>query len=63
MNELGLPRDVDALIALVLVERADRDRERAQHQASLAQRDEKLVALEHMLALYEKWQWGPARVK
>ena len=63
MNELGLPRDVDALIALVLVERAERDRERAQHQASLAQRDEKLVALEHMLALYEKWQWGPRSEK
>ena len=56
MNERELPRDVDALIALV-------QSERAQHQASLAKRDEKLASLEHMLALYEKWHWGPRSEK
>jgi transposase len=51
-NADEMPRDVDALIALVLVERA-----------KVVERDQKIGALEHTLHLYSKWLWGPRTEK
>lgn len=58
-----LPRDVDALIVLVQQERAEREIERARQQTALAQRDEKIVKLEHTVNLFAKWLWGPRSEK
>jgi len=59
MSARELPRDVDALIALVHSERE----KVAERDAKIAANEEKLAALEHMLALYEKWRWGPRSEK
>lgn len=52
MDANALPRDVDALIALVMAERA-----------RVQERDEKIGTLEHTIHLYSKWLWGPRSEK
>lgn len=54
-----LPREVDALIALVLSQRADLDR----HVGVIAGHEAKIAKLEHLVARLQKWLWGPRTEK
>jgi transposase len=47
----ALPRDVDLLLALLLRERAEREREHAERTDLLA----KVAALEHQIRVYSRW--------
>lgn len=63
MSASELPDDVATLKSLLLAERANTAREIGARDAKLAANKEKLAELEHMLALYEKWHWGPRSEK
>lgn len=59
VREQELPRDVEALIALVIAQRG----EITQREAKLADRDAKIAQLEHLVARLNKWVWGPRTEK
>jgi transposase len=73
LSAQDLPRDVDALMALVLSQRADLDRRTkaiaeheatiAEHEATIAGHQATIAKLEHLVARLQKWIWGPRTEK
>jgi len=62
----GLPHDIDALLALVLKERAERDHDRAESEIARAEHADliaKVSALEHQIRVFSRWIFGPRSEK
>lgn len=55
----SLPHDIGALLALVLKERAEREKERAERVELIAQ----VAALEHQIRVFSRWIYGPRSEK
>ena len=54
-----LPRDVEALMALVLSQRVELDL----RGHAIVEREEKIAKLEHLVSRLQKWVWGPRTEK
>jgi len=59
VSEQQLPRDVEALMGLVLSQRG----EITKRDETIAQREEKIAKLEHLVGRLQKWLWGPRTEK
>ena len=55
----ALPRDLDALLALVVSERSDREKERTEHDRERTDWIAKVAHLEHQVRVLTRWQFGP----